>query len=129
VADPFVDFVVAQLGGCEGLSCVAMFGGHGLYQGRTLVGIVSHGRLYVKADAATAADCGQRGARPYRADHEVLRTFFEVPADVLMDRERIARWARAASRLDHGPRRYFGAGQADSQAGPVTSRPGRSTSW
>ena len=98
MADPFVDFVAAQLDGCERLACLAMFGGHGLYHGRTLVGIVSAGRLYLKTDAATAAECGRRGAAPYRADHDVLQKFVEVPDDVVRHRARLTTWVRAALR-------------------------------
>jgi DNA transformation protein len=97
VTDSFVDFVAAQLDHLEGLTCLAMFGGHGLYHGRTLVGIVSGGRLYLKAGTA-APSCEGRGAKPYRADHEVLRTFFEVPEDVLQDPGRLTQWTRAAVR-------------------------------
>ena len=98
MTDPFVDFVAAQLDGCEGLSCLAMFGGHGLYHGRTLVGIVSAGRLYLKTDAATAAEYGHRGATPYRGDHDVLQRFIEVPDDVIRNRGRLTTWVRAALR-------------------------------
>jgi DNA transformation protein len=102
VENSFVDFVAAQLDGCEGLSCLAMFGGHGLYHGRTLVGIVSQGRFYLKADTATAAACEGRGVNPFRRDHEALRTFFQVPEDVLHDRARLAQRVRAALRSGAG---------------------------
>ena len=98
MADTFVDFVAAQLEAVEGLAWLAMFGGHGVYHGRTLVGIVSHGRLYLRADPAVAGEAARHGANPYRADHEVLRTFLEVPPDVLHDRGRLTQWARAAFR-------------------------------
>jgi TfoX/Sxy family transcriptional regulator of competence genes len=103
VADPFVDFVAAQLDGVEGLACLAMFGSHGLYNGQSLVGIVSRDRLYLRLGAAGAAACGRSDVKPYRSDHEVLRTFLEVPPDVLRDRERLARMARVALRSAAAP--------------------------
>jgi DNA transformation protein len=101
VTHSFVDFVAGQLNNLEGLACLAMFGGHGLYHGRTLVGIVSGDRLYLRAGAATAAEWARRGMSPYRRDHEVLRTFVQVPEDVLRDRARLTSWALAA-RSGHG---------------------------
>jgi len=130
VGDSFVEFVAAQLDGLEGLACLAMFGGHGVYRGRTLVGIVSGGRLYFRTDPASAAEYVRRGMTPFRADREALRRFFEVPADVIVDRERLAQWARAASRSAAAPRPSPGAAITWQPPGdPTTSPPDRSTSW
>ena len=95
--DPFIAFVLEQLGGLERLGCRAMFGGHGLYRGPTLFGIVFAGRAYFKTGGATATECLRRDTKPFRPDHEVLRTYIEVPGDVLADRDRLREWARAAA--------------------------------
>ena len=98
-SDSFVAYVLEQLAGAEGLGCRAMFGGHGLYRGATFFGILFQGRLYLKTDDTTAADYTRRGMRPFRPnDRQVLKTYYEVPADVLEDRATLARWAMAAVR-------------------------------
>ena len=97
--DAFVAFVLEQLSGVDALCCRWMFGGHGLYRGGTLFGIVSGGRLYFKTDDATAGLYARRGMTAFRpTDRGPLRTYYEVPADVLNDRACLAEWARTAAR-------------------------------
>ena len=97
--DSFVDYVLDQLRGVEGLGCRAMFGGHGLYRGGTFFGIVSAGRLYLKTDEATAAEYVSRGMKPFHpSERLVLKTYYEVPADVLEDRDRLTDWTDEAAR-------------------------------
>ena len=97
--DSFVAFVLDQLAGAEGLGCRAMFGGHGLYQGSTFFGILFEGRLYLKTDDATAPRYSGRGMQPFRpSDRQVLRSYYEVPADVLESRGELLRWAEEAAR-------------------------------
>ena len=102
--DSFVTFVVEQLSGVEALVCRWMFGGHGLYHSGTLFGIVSGGRLYFKTDDATAGLYAVRGMSAFRpAARGPLRTYYEVPADVLHDRACLTEWARAAARCAASP--------------------------
>ena len=92
--DSFVSFVLGQLSAMEGLVCRAMFGGHGLYAGPTIFGIVFDGRLYLKTDASTAERYERRGMRPFRPnDKQVLKSYYEVPADVLEGRAELLEWA------------------------------------
>ena len=99
VDNSFVAYVLDQLGQVHGLGCRAMFGGHGLYRGPTFFGIVFSGRLYLKTDDTTAQEYTRRGMRPFHPnDRQVLRTYYEVPADVLEDRERLAEWAEGAAK-------------------------------
>ena len=48
--DSFRDFVLDQLNDLDDVTCRAMFGGHGLYLGKSFFGIVYEGRLYFKTD-------------------------------------------------------------------------------
>ena len=97
--DWFVSFALGQLQGIAGLGSIEMFGGHGLFFGRTFFGIMSAGRLYLKTDHATVGEYVRRGRKAFRSGETgALRSFFELPADVLHDRERLAEWVRAAVR-------------------------------
>ena len=99
----FVGFVLDQLDRFDGLGCRAMFGGHGLFRGRTFFGIVSGDRLYLKTDGETVRDYVDRGMNPFRpGGGDALGTYYEVPADVLRDRGLLAAWARAADRAAEG---------------------------
>ena len=96
--DTFVAFVLEQLSGLDGLGCRAMFGGHGLYRGATFFGILFDGCLYLKTDESTAAEYVRRGMRPFRPnDKQVLRSYYEVPADVVESRSELRRWAEASA--------------------------------
>ena len=98
VENSFVAYVLDQLREVEGLGCRAMFGGHGLYRGPTFFGIVFAGRLYFKTDHATVGEYTRRGMTPFRPnDRQLLKTYYEVPADVLEDRAQLTAWAGAAA--------------------------------
>ena len=97
--DWFVSFALGQLQGIKGVGCVEMFGGYGLFFGRTFFGIMSAGRLYLKTDQATVGEYVRRGKKAFHSGGaKSLRTYFELPAEVLRDRERLAEWVRAAVR-------------------------------
>lgn len=97
--ETFRKFVMDQLGGLPELRVKAMFGGHGLYQGKQFFGILMEGRLYFKTDEATRAAYLERGMGPFiyeNARRTMTMHYFEVPADVLENREELVRWAREA---------------------------------
>jgi DNA transformation protein len=96
--DSFLDFVEEQLG--PGNSFRAMFGGHGIYRGDVFFGILSKGRLYFRTGPITRADYVAKGSAPFRPNaRQTLKSYYEVPADVLEDAETLRAWAaKAASR-------------------------------
>jgi DNA transformation protein len=98
-SDTFTAFVLDQLSDMEGLGCRAMFGGYGLYSASTFFGILYGGKLYFKTDDATAPDYARHGMEPFRPnDRQLLKSYYEVPADVLENRDELSRWADAAAR-------------------------------
>ena len=110
--DTFVAYVLDQLGEVQGLGCRAMFGGHGLYRGPTFFGIVFAGRLYLKTDDATVHEYTRRGMAAFHPnDRQLLKTYYEVPADVLEEPRRLAAWAEAAAGCaDRHAAGVYGAG-------------------
>ncbi|MEX5215802.1 MAG: TfoX/Sxy family protein [Nitrospiraceae bacterium] len=87
-----------QLAKVRDLRCVPMFGGHGLYSGSTFFGIIHRGRLYFKTDQRTRATYLARGMTPFRPNpKQTLKTYYEVPVEVMEDAEQLAAWARRAS--------------------------------
>jgi DNA transformation protein len=98
--DGFKDFVLDQLNGLRGLECKRMFGGYGLYCRGTFFGIIHRSRLYFKVSPATLPQYSKQGMKPFRPNgKQTLRTYYEVPVDVLEDTERLGQWASAASQL------------------------------
>lgn len=99
----FKDFVIEQLADLGELRARAMFGGWGLYGDEVFFAIVWGGRLFFKTDEATRRDYEARGSGPFRpSPRQTLRTYYEVPADVLEDPEELQRWARGAQRVAAG---------------------------
>ena len=93
----FKVFVEDQLGGWRGVVCRPMFGGYGLYHGRTFFGIIFRGRLYFKTREATRGRYQQAGMKPFRPRAmQTLKNYYEVPADVLEAPETLVAWAQEA---------------------------------
>jgi DNA transformation protein and related proteins len=108
--DGFKDFVLDQLADLRGVTCRAMFGGYGLYRGDAFFGIIHKGRLYFKTDDASRETYRQRGMKPFRPNRkQTLKTYYEVPVDVMEDAEQLVAWAaRACQSVDTpAPVRYM----------------------
>lgn len=97
--DGFKDFVLDQLADLRGLTCRAMFGGHGLRYQDTFFGIIHKGRLYFKVSPATVALYQEQGMTPFKPNaKQTLKSFYEVPVDVIEDAEQLTHWAELAGR-------------------------------
>lgn len=95
--DGFKDFVLDQLADLQGLTCRAMFGGYGLRYRETFFGIVHKGRLYFKVTPETVESYRSMGTKPFRVTSRMtLKTYYEVPADILEDAALLAEWAETA---------------------------------
>ena len=101
--DSFQRFVVDQLTRLGVVTARAMFGGYGLYHHDLFFGIIHGGRLYLKTDKESRAGYLERGMRPFRPNRrQTLRTYYQVPADVLEDDEALVEWARKSLRAGGG---------------------------
>lgn len=93
-SDGFKDFVLDQLTDLRGITARAMFGGYGLYQGAMFFGIIHKGRLYFKVTSKTIDRYKAHNMKPFRPNaKQTLKSFYEVPLDVLEDTERLVAWA------------------------------------
>ena len=88
----FVDFVLDQLSGLRRISSRPMFGCIGLYCGDDFFAIIDDGHLYFCADETTRARYEAAGMRTFQA----LRSYYEIPVDVLEDDAALCEWAREA---------------------------------
>ncbi len=96
--DSYAEFVLEQLAGVGEVDCRPMFGAHGLYLNGAFFGIIAGGRLYFKTNQATAAEYRERGMQQFRpSEHQMLKNYYEVPAEVVEDGEELARWAWRAA--------------------------------
>ena len=115
--ESFKEFVLDQLGMLSDVRARAMFGAHGLYSGESFFGILDEGRLFFKTDAQSQADYIAHGMGPFTYELKgrvMTMGYYEVPPDVLENREELVTWARRAIQIAAG-----------SKKSPKLSRPNR----
>ncbi|MGH7410549.1 MAG: TfoX/Sxy family protein [Candidatus Methylomirabilis sp.] len=97
--DSFKNFVLDQLGQLGGVTYRAMFGGYGLYQRTVFFGIIYKGRLYFKTNSTSHAAYLKKGMKPFRPSaKQTLKTYYEVPLDIIEDQDKLSVWAGKAVR-------------------------------
>lgn len=97
--ESFVEFVEDQLRSLGDINVKRMFGAYGLYSGSDFFGIIDDGRLYFKIDDVTRQKYIDMGMGPFRATpRQTLKTYYEVPVDVLEDDAELTAWAKDAIR-------------------------------
>jgi DNA transformation protein and related proteins len=101
VEDSFRAFVLDQLKDVGAVRCKAMFGGHGLYQGDRFFGILFKGRLYFKVSEKSKTTYIEAGAHPFKPSKtQTLKSFYEVPSEIVEAPHRMVEWAREAILAD-----------------------------
>ncbi len=102
MSEGFVDYVVNDLlADLRGVTARAMFGEHSLYLDGSIFALVSDEALYFKADESNRKDFEAAGSRQYTYESggkRVAMPYWEVPADVLEDREELVRWVVRSQR-------------------------------
>jgi len=100
VSRDFLDFVLEQLETVGELRPQRLFGGVGLYSRELFFGILHDDVLFLKVDETTRPAYVAAGMGPFRPIPEqpeyAMHGYYEVPADVLEDRDALAAWAQLA---------------------------------
>ncbi len=101
VSDEYLTFVLEQLGGVGSVQARRMFGGAGIYCRGAMFALVADDVLYLKADDSNRADFEEAGAEPFRpypdkAGQAMVMSYYEAPADILEERDRLTSWAQKA---------------------------------
>ena len=95
--EEFRDYVLDQLGGLEGLVCKRMFGGYGLYARDVFFAIINKDTLFFTTDADSRKAYEAKGMEPFRPNaKQTIKSYYEVPAEILEDSDELLRWARRA---------------------------------
>jgi len=100
----FLRFVLEQLSALPDLSAADFFGGTGIKAGTAMFAMIMDGTLYFATDEASRQEYVAFGSRrfSYRTKSRLVETkFFEVPAEILDDRERLAEFAERAIAVVH----------------------------
>ena len=105
VTESFRLFVLEQLASVNQIHARAMFGGVGLYAAEVFFGILAADTLYFKVDDSNRIRvqvCGRESIAAVRRPGNEQVQYYEVPATVIEDPERLTAWARAAIRAAKG---------------------------
>jgi DNA transformation protein len=90
--EDFLAFVIDQLASLRRVTSRPMFGCFGLYSGEDFFAIIDEGRLYFCTDETTRPAFKKAGMKTFHA----LKSYYEVPIDVLEDDGELCKWARDA---------------------------------
>ncbi len=97
ISDEFVDYVIDQFSAWADVSVRKMFGGAGLYCDGIMFGIIADDVAYLKVGDSNREDFVKAGSSPFNPFPEKAKTtvmpYYEVPADILENREQLAAWA------------------------------------
>jgi DNA transformation protein len=97
VSPSYQAYVLDQLQPVGPLAAKAMFGGVGLYCHGLFFALIADDTLYLKVDDTTRAEFERIGSSPFRpyGDSQAMG-YYELPADLLDDREAARVWAEGA---------------------------------
>jgi len=117
-ADPVGAYLVDQLRDWAPVTVRRLFGGWGIYRGPLMFGLIARDTVYFRVDGQNRPDYENAAAEPFlhtarrRAGaaasaakpftysmpngKTVAMAYYEVPADILEDKEALGRWAAKA---------------------------------
>ena len=95
VDEGYKDYVVDQLGKLCFVTVKKMFGGAGIYYDGLIFGLLGDDVLYFKVDDSNKSDYVRAGMEPFQPfdDKPLVMPYYQVPIDVLENREMLADWA------------------------------------
>jgi DNA transformation protein len=114
VSRSFKTFVEEQLDDPRRVTTRAMFGGLGIYWDGAFFALIDDDTLFFKVDDVSRPEFERHGSKPFDPfkNGQVMRGYYEVPGEVLEDRDRLADWreravsvARSAKRKKRGTNR------------------------
>jgi len=92
ISDEFLEHILDQLKGVGTVRAKRMFGGAGLYLDHAMFALIADDVLYFKVHESNRRDYEALGMAPFSPFGRAM-PYFEVPADVLEDREELRDWA------------------------------------
>lgn len=95
----FAAYVVELLDSVGPVTARRMFGGHGVFLGGLMIGLIADDVLYLKTNEQTRAAFEERGLEAFvylKKGKEVRMSFHRVPDEAMEDSAQMATWATMA---------------------------------
>ncbi len=92
----FLAEVTERLASIGGVTSRAMFGGYGIFHEGTMFALISKASLYFKVDGSNPAAYEQADIQRFQSS-----SYYEVPADVFEDTDKLTDWARTSIAVAH----------------------------
>jgi DNA transformation protein len=101
VSDKYLTYVTDQLDCLGHVQPRRMFGGAGLYFEGLFFAVVADDVLYFKVDDSNRSDYETEGMEAFRPfpDKSTVMGYYQVPIDVLENKEALKNWAEKALRV------------------------------
>lgn len=97
VSEDFLTFIKDQLSDIEGIESKKMFGGIGFFKEGLMFGMIGADQFRLKVDDLNQLEFEERGMKPYFSKRKKKgMPYWEVPANVLEDKDEMAFWANKA---------------------------------
>ena len=95
ISDEFTDYILDLFSDWGDVSVRKMFGGAGLYRDGKMFGLIADDVVYFKVDDSNRNDYLNEGSSPFKPypNKPTTMSYYEVPTDVLEDRDQITAWA------------------------------------
>lgn len=92
----YLDFVLDQLSGFGPITHKKMFGGVGIYKDGLMFAGIMNGSLHFKVDDLTRPAYIERDMEAFGMRGKKMPSYYQVPVEVIEDREELAVWAETA---------------------------------
>lgn len=98
VSDEYMTYVLDQLASLGLVTARRMFGGAGVYLDQLCFAIIVDDTLFFKVGDANRSDYEDAGMEPFVPfeDKPYAMSYYEVPIDVLENKDRLRGWAQKA---------------------------------
>lgn len=92
----YLEFILDQMDGFGPITHKKMFGGVGIYKDGLMFAGIMNGSLHFKVDDLSRQTFIDRGMEPFSMGGKKSAGYYQVPVEVIEDRDELAVWAETA---------------------------------
>lgn len=102
--EEFKEFVTGQLEGMEGVTFKKMFGGAGIFHDGRMFGLLHRSQMFLKVNDSNRKEYEEAGSGQFQPfpNKPMKMPYYEVPPEILEDREKLGEWSRTSIEIAHG---------------------------